>query len=90
MMKQLVYVMVLLGVLCSCANDKSNDWKHLKSDKNIRALSFREMEIKPFLGVPGLLMTVDDWLLVEDCVDEKNLLLYPLRQVRGFSRFCGV
>ena len=77
-MKFICSIWIVFAILCSCANDKSNDWKHLKSDKNIRTLSFREMEIKPFLGVPGLIMTVNDWLLVEDCVDEKNLLLYNM------------
>ena len=78
MIKQVTYVMILLGVLCSCANDSSNDWKRLKSDKDIRHLSFQEMKIKPLIGTPGLITTVDDWLLVEDYVDEKNLLLYNM------------
>lgn len=78
MIRCVVYVMILIGGLSSCINNKSNDWTRLKSDKNIRHLSFQEMKIKPFIGVPGLIMTIDDCLLVEDCVDGKSLLLYNL------------
>lgn len=76
MMRYVIYVIILFGGLCACSNDKSSDWTRLKSDKDIRQLSFQEMRIKPFIGVPGLIKTVDDWLLMEDCVDGKSLLLY--------------